>query len=65
MTEKALGCLDPLDLSQWIFYVLPTRVLDEHHPSQKTMGLSSLKKLDPAEVAYSDLSKAVAACIDQ
>lgn len=57
--------LDPLDLGQWVFYVLPTRVLDEHHPGQKTIVLSRLRQLDPTEVGFSDLSEAVSSCLNQ
>ena len=57
--------LDPLDLGQWTFYVLPTRVLDEHHPGQKTIALSSLKRLNPTEVGFAGLSEAVTACSHQ
>lgn len=53
--------LDPLDLSQWTFYVLSTRVLDERCPGQKTIRLSSLQRLDPERVAFSGLRRAVAA----
>jgi len=36
---------DPLDLDQWVFFVLPTRVLDEKLGDQKTVGLSELELL--------------------
>ncbi|MFF0257385.1 hypothetical protein ACFYR2_00905 [Streptomyces microflavus] len=39
--------LDPLDLDQWAFYVLPTHVLDERCRRQKTITLSSLESLKP------------------
>jgi hypothetical protein len=56
--------LDPLDLDQWIFHVLPTRVLDERRPSQKTVRLSSLERLAPLETDFPGLHKAVAACAE-
>ncbi|MDI3402855.1 hypothetical protein [Streptomyces cavernicola] len=56
--------LDPLDLDQWTFYVLPTRVLDEQRPSQKTIRLSSLKRFDPAETDFTGLQKTIAACVE-
>ncbi|GAA1154144.1 hypothetical protein GCM10009654_07100 [Streptomyces hebeiensis] len=56
--------LDPLDLDQWTFYVLPTRLLDERCPRQKTIGLSSLKLLDPLKTDFAGLQKAVAMCAE-
>lgn len=34
--------LDPLNLDQWDFYVLPTRTLNERCPTQKSIALASL-----------------------
>ncbi|MGW3007472.1 hypothetical protein ACWC9R_01335 [Streptomyces sp. NPDC001219] len=56
--------LDPLDLDQWTFYVLPTRVLDERCPSQKTIRLSRLERLSPMKTDFPGLQKAVAACVE-
>ncbi|MEU9123539.1 hypothetical protein AB0C96_27325 [Streptomyces sp. NPDC048506] len=54
--------LNPLDLDQWTFYVLPTRVLNERCPSQKSIRPSSLKRLNPLETDFTGLRKAVATC---
>lgn len=51
--------LDPLDVSQWEFFVVPTAVLDARVRSQHSITLPSLRKLVTA-VRYSDLEKAVA-----
>ncbi|MFI8438959.1 hypothetical protein ACIGJO_35590 [Streptomyces sp. NPDC079020] len=56
--------LDPLDLDQWTFYVLPTRVLDERCRIQKTIRLSSLERLSPLKTDFAGLPKAVSACVD-
>lgn len=53
--------LDPLDLEQWTFYVLPTRVLDERCPEQKKIGLAGLRRLSPSRTDYAGLADAVAA----
>ena len=37
--------LNPLDLSQWEFYVLPTRVLDEKLPTRQSISLAGLLRL--------------------
>jgi len=53
--------IDPLDLDQWTFYVLPTRMLDEHHPTQKSLGLGTLRRLGAEEVGFAELSGVIGA----
>jgi len=50
--------IDPLNLAQWCFYVLPTRFLDTRIRSQHSITLKSLKALGEA-VPYSELAAAV------
>lgn len=48
--------IDPLDVEQWTFYVLPTSKL----PEQKTIGLAPLiAKFGPRECVYEELSAAI------
>ncbi len=47
--------IDPLDLDQWTFYVMPTARLNAAVGPQKTISLSALLRLEPAKGAYSDL----------
>jgi hypothetical protein len=42
LTHKDQATVDPLNLDQWTFYVLPTRVLNEVLGNQKTVALSRL-----------------------
>ena len=56
--------LNPLYLDQWNFHVLPTRVLDERCPTQKSIRLSSLERLNPLKTDFTGLPKAVAACAE-
>ena len=51
--------LHPLDTSKWDFYVLPTKVLDQKCPEQKTIRLSSLEKLSPRKCRYADLKETI------
>lgn len=44
--------VNPLDLSQWVFYVLPTNVLDENKPKQKTITLATLLTLYAKECNF-------------
>jgi len=48
--------VDPLNLSQWDFYILRTQVLNDKIPAQKTITLSSLLKLNPAKVDYDGIA---------
>ncbi len=52
--------VDPLDLDQWRFYLLPTRVLDEKCGKQKNLSLSGLRTLGPAEAEFVNLADALA-----
>ncbi len=51
--------LDPLDVDQWEFYVLPTTVLEEKVPQQKTIALSSLLKLGPQKIYFEELEEVI------
>ncbi|MBV9241516.1 MAG: hypothetical protein JO314_05865 [Acidobacteria bacterium] len=51
--------LNPLNLDQWDFYVLPSGVLDAALPTQKSIGLSSLLKLGPTHTKYCGLAAAI------
>lgn len=51
--------IDPLDVGQWTFYVLPTNVLDQKVLWQKTIRLGPLKALRPHECTYDDLKDAI------
>jgi hypothetical protein len=45
LAHKDKPSLDPLDLSQWEFYVLTSKALDERLPTQKTISLAGLLRL--------------------
>ena len=55
--------IDPLNLDQWRFYVLPTAILDERTRSQHSITLKSLEKLCSEAITYAELLKAVENCI--
>ena len=50
---------NPMDVSQWSFYVLPTSVIDEKLGDQKTISLSALLELNPVYSTYDDLKQSV------
>jgi hypothetical protein len=58
LAHKEVDTLDPLDVSQWRFFVLPTQILDSRTRSQHSITLPSLKKLT-SEIHFRDLADAV------
>ncbi len=52
--------LDPFDLQQWEFYVVPTVTLDRRKRSQHSITLNSLRALHGDAVSYSSLRDAIA-----
>jgi hypothetical protein len=56
--HKEVETLDPLDVSQWRFFVLPTQVLDARTRSQRSITLPTLKQLTN-EIYFRDLAKAI------
>ena len=55
LSHKEKSSVNPLDLSQWSFYILETSVLNRILRDQKTITLSSLIKLNPLKVKYDEL----------
>lgn len=51
--------VDPLNIGQWTFYVLPTNVLNEHLGAQKKISLKPLLKLEPEVVSFDDLAATI------
>ena len=59
LSHKSKETVNPLNLDQWVFYILPTKVLNEKFPTQKTLSLSSLLKLNPSQVKYGEIHHAI------
>lgn len=53
--------VNPLNMDQWEFYALPTKVLNSHFPASGSISLNALRNLTSA-VNYSDLKKRVLDC---
>ena len=51
--------VDPLDVEQWTFYVLPTSVLNRKVPVQSMIRLRPLIALDPHQCTYDELKAAI------
>lgn len=48
-----------LNLDYWDFYVLPTSVLNEKLPNQKSIAFSALQKLNPVKADYTGLGAVI------
>jgi len=62
LNHKEKHSLDPLDVDQWEFYVVPTSTLDGRQRSQHSITLKSLQKLCPAPIRFSELRNAIEGC---
>lgn len=51
--------IDPLDVNQWEFFVVPTALLDQRMPAQKTIGFAGLLGLSPRRCRFEELAEAV------
>jgi len=57
--------VDPLDVSQWRFLVLPTFLLDERKRSQSSITLKSVEALAGVDVNFETLASAIASASDR
>jgi hypothetical protein len=51
--------LDPLNLSQWEFYLLARTVLDDLLPNQKRLSLGTLISLKPTKCSFGELRQSI------
>ena len=59
LAHKDKDTVDPLNLAQWDFYILATKVLDEKAGMQKSISLSSLLKLKPTKCRYGEIKHTI------
>lgn len=59
LKHKDRETVAPLNLEQWEFYILETRILNEKKQNQQTIGLNPLLKLDPIITDYKGLKKEI------
>ncbi len=57
--HRSKATLNPLDVGQWTFFVLPTAVLDAEVGEQKSIGLRRLRDLGASEVSFGGIARAV------
>ena len=51
--------INPMDLEQWTFYVLKTKILNEKVGNQKSISLNSLLKLNLKTATFKELKKVI------
>ena len=51
--------VNPMDLSQWTFYVVSTRKIEQTYRNKKSISLSGLMKLNPIVCSFDGLKEAV------
>ncbi len=59
LKHKDQATINPLDLSQWEFYVLSTATLNKAVPGQKTISLKSLLNIGAKRCEYAMLYKTI------
>lgn len=59
LKTKDVKLINPIDLSQWEFYIIETSILNEKLKGQKSITLSSLKKLNPYIVQYDEIKRTI------
>ena len=57
--HKDKETVDPLDLDQWTFYLLPTDTLDRELKDQKRLSLNRLLKLDPTVCRFGQIRQEI------
>ncbi|QDU65456.1 hypothetical protein [Engelhardtia mirabilis] len=62
LAHKDKATVDPMDLSQWRFYVVSTATLNSAKPKAKTLSLSALEGL-AGPVSFDEVASAVEASI--
>jgi len=55
LAHKDKATVNPLDMSQWRFYVMNRKTLDRKVGGQRTIGLSVLARLTPFQGGYADI----------
>jgi hypothetical protein len=59
LSHKDKNSVDPLNLSQWDFNILETKILNEKVKTQKSITLSSLLRLNPIKIKYDSLKEEI------
>lgn len=58
LKHKDQDTINPLDLSQWTFYVISTKILNNYHQTKSNLSLKSVESLTNP-IKYNEISDAV------
>jgi len=61
LKHKEQKTINPLNLDQWIFYLISTKVLNEKVGGAKTIGLKKLMEQGTIECSFSELKNTIKA----
>ncbi|MDE2687700.1 MAG: hypothetical protein OXI16_09440 [Chloroflexota bacterium] len=61
----ALYALDPIDVSQWDFYILQTSTLEREVPNQNSIGIARLNRLGARKVPFDQIRSTICEMISQ
>tara|TARA_Y100001935_G_C17080298_1_gene395987 strand:- start:74 stop:667 length:594 start_codon:yes stop_codon:yes gene_type:complete len=61
---KDQSSIDPMDLNQWSFFIIPTAVLNQNLGGQKTIGLKRLNAMAHANCSFHQLKEAFQRVVD-
>ena len=59
LNHKDKKTVNPLNLNQWNFHIIDTKILNSERANQKTITLSSLLELNPEKLDYSGLKDSI------
>ena len=59
LAEKDRERVDPLDIDQWFFIVLPSETINSKLGEQKTVGLSTLESIGARRIAFAELKEEI------
>lgn len=59
LKHKVQETINPLDVNQWEFFVLPTKVINDKVNECKSLSLAALKRLNPVKVNFKELKDTV------
>jgi len=51
--------LDPLNVEQWEFFIVPALTLDNKMPNQKRISLTTLKQLNPVNAQFGEIAAVI------
>jgi hypothetical protein len=60
LAHRSKATLNPLDVSQWEFYLVEASVLNQHVKKQRRVSLSRVLGLNPVRTCYVDLKRHIA-----